>query len=41
VAGLADSLADGVGRAQALLASGAGLERVHALATLTHTLTDA
>ena len=41
VAGLADSLADGVSRAQALLASGAALERVHALATLTHTLTDA
>ncbi|MGE0811536.1 MAG: anthranilate phosphoribosyltransferase [Immundisolibacter sp.] len=41
VAGLAGSLADGVGRAQDLLASGAGLERVHALATLTHTLTDA
>lgn len=41
VAGLAGSLADGVSRAQDLLASGAGLERVHALATLTHTLTDA
>jgi anthranilate phosphoribosyltransferase len=39
VAGLAGSLADGVSRAQALLASGAALERVHALATLTHTLT--
>jgi anthranilate phosphoribosyltransferase len=41
VAGLADSLTDGVNRAQELLASGAALERVHALATLTHTLTDA
>lgn len=41
VAGLTDSLADGVSRAQDLLASGAGLERVHALATLSHTLTDA
>lgn len=41
VAGLADSLADGVSRAQELLASGAALDRVHALATLTQTLTDA
>jgi anthranilate phosphoribosyltransferase len=41
VAGLAGSLQDGVARAQDLLASGAALERVHALATLTHTLTDA
>ncbi len=41
VAGLAGSLEDGVARAQDLLASGAALERVHALATLTHTLTDA
>ncbi|MDD3651030.1 anthranilate phosphoribosyltransferase [Immundisolibacter sp.] len=39
VAGLAGSLADGIARAQSILASGAALERVHALATLTHTLT--
>lgn len=38
VAGLAESLADGVARAQALLASGVALERVAALATLTQTL---